>query len=88
MEGLLNFLKNYYVIFIILSVLLIFALIGYIVDKKKKESKVYEAASESKGLNDVNIDTNVYLQDAVNKNINMNSNINMNNTGSNEHSKK
>ena len=34
MEGLLTFLSEYYYIFIILAIILIFAIIGYIVDSK------------------------------------------------------
>lgn len=36
MNGLLNFVINYYIIFIIISAVLILALIGYIADKKTR----------------------------------------------------
>ena len=88
MENFLNFIKNYYIIFLIIAVLMIFALIGYFVDKKNKQSKVYKITQEDEDLSDINIEKNVFLQDAVNKNYNMNSGINMSTTESNEGAEK
>ena len=78
-----EFLKKYYIIFFIIAVLMVFALIGYFVNKKKKQSKVYKIAQEDEDLSDLNINANVSLKDAVNKNFNMNGGINMNTTESN-----
>ena len=78
-----EFLKKYYIIFFVIAGLMVFALIGYFVDKKKKQSKVYKITQESEDLSDINFDANVSLKDAVNKNFNMNGGINMNTTESN-----
>ena len=39
MSGILNFLADYYILFIILSVVLLFALIGFIMGERKKKKK-------------------------------------------------
>ena len=44
MEGLLNSLADHYVLYIIISLLLIFALIGYFVKKKSNTSQPYKIA--------------------------------------------
>ncbi len=45
MDGILNFLADYYILFIILSVILLFALIGFIVGERKKNKAGVQTAS-------------------------------------------
>ena len=80
MESFFNFLRHYYFIFIIVAVLLVFALIGYFVENNRRKSKVYKLEKEKEDLSDLNIDKNLSLNDVVNKNYNMNSGISMDTT--------
>ena len=54
MDNLLNFVSKYYIVFIIISVVLILALIGYIADKKTKEDIIIK---KHKKHNPENIET-------------------------------
>ena len=45
MDNLLNFVSKYYIVFIIISAVLILALIGYIADKKTKEDIIIKKGS-------------------------------------------
>lgn len=73
MEKLLSFLSNYYWVFIIISVILIFALIGYFVNKKKNEGTSYKINDNSfnnqeLNLNRAEINNNISLQEMVKNN--------------------
>ena len=46
MERLLGFLSKWHILFIIISVILIFALIGYFVEKKRHKASPFKIASE------------------------------------------
>ena len=78
MEKFLNFVQNYYIIFIILSIFLIFGIIGYIIDNKRRKSNIYKLENEDIDIENLNIDGNISLKEMVNKSYNMNSGINMN----------
>ena len=45
-EKILDFLANWYVLFIIISLLLIFSLIGYFVTKRRKKNSIFKLSSE------------------------------------------
>lgn len=47
MEGFLNFVINYYVLFLAISIFLIFALIGYFVDVKRRNDATYQSGSNA-----------------------------------------
>ncbi len=73
MEKLLSFLSNYYWAFIIITVILIFALIGYLVNKKKNEEITYKINDNSfnnqeLNLNKTEINNNMSLQEMVKNN--------------------
>lgn len=56
MNGLLNFVINYYIIFIIISAVLILALIGYIADKKTRSDIKIKNKNENLENNEVKIE--------------------------------
>lgn len=47
MEGLFSYFENHYIMFIILTVLMLFALIGYFAKKKYDKEKPYKLADEN-----------------------------------------
>ena len=47
MEGLFNYFESHYIMFIILSVLMLFAVIGYFAKKKSDKEKPYKLADEN-----------------------------------------
>ena len=70
-EKILDFLANWYVIFIIISLLLIFSLIGYFVTKRRKKNSIFKLSSEQNNninIADIPLDNNVSLNEALNKN--------------------
>lgn len=58
MDNLLNFVSKYYIVFIIISVVLILALIGYIADKKTKEDIIIKKHKKHNSENIETIDEN------------------------------
>ena len=70
-EKILDFLANLYVLFIIISLLLIFSLIGYFVTKRRKKNSIFKLSSEQNNninIADIPLDNNVSLNEALNKN--------------------
>lgn len=84
MTKFLDFLADWHILFIILSLVLIFALIGYFVEKKRHKGSPFKIASEQNKIDEFNMDNlkqmsgSVSLTEAVNKNAdikNNNSNV-------------
>lgn len=72
MEGFLNFLVDHYVLFLTISILLVFALIGYFVDVNRRKNNVYKINKpEEINLESLEVQENVALSDALNKNKNV-----------------
>lgn len=70
-EKILDFLANWYVLFIIISLLLIFSLIGYFVTKRRKKNSIFKLSGEQNNninIADIPLDNNVSLNEALNKN--------------------
>ena len=81
----LDFVEQYYIIFIIISVLLIFSLIGYFVKEKNKKTSSFKINNDSndnldiaEDVNNVNIANNIAdnmsINDIINKNVNNSNN--------------
>ena len=89
MTAFLNFLADYHILFIIISIILIFALIGYFVQKRRRKSSPFKITNENEAeelniVNMNNVDNNVSLSDALNKNATIkNNNPNINNVNNN-----
>lgn len=63
----IDFLSNNYLLFIIITVLLLFALIGYFVKNKKNEKTPFKIKnSESDNISNISMDMS--LQDMLNNN--------------------
>ena len=72
MEHIINFISNNYIWFIIITIILVLALIGYLVDIKKDKSMVIssgEMIDEDALKEKVNKVENVGLSEMVNKNM-------------------
>lgn len=67
MDSFLDFLGNYYFIFIILTVFNLFALVGYFVNIKKSKEPEFKIANENTENKEVSVDMNKSLQDIVNE---------------------
>ena len=80
MTKLLDFLADYHVLFIIITIVLIFALIGYFVEQHHHKASPFKIASERNKVEEINVDklksmdTSVSLQDALSKNITIKNN--------------
>ena len=81
MANVLEFLSKYYLIFDLISLFLVFSLIGYFVSRKKEKNSKFKLDSNSttQNINNVNIiqnqiNTNMSLQDLVKENKNVNNN--------------
>ena len=81
----LDFVEQYYIIFIIISVLLIFSLIGYFVNEKNKKRSSFKINNDgndnlniTEDVNNVNIANNIAdnmsINDIINKNVNNSNN--------------
>lgn len=46
MENVINFISNHYVLFLTITIILVFALIGYIYDSKKNKGDLLKASEE------------------------------------------
>ena len=63
----IDFLSNNYLLFIIITVLLLFALVGYFVKNKKSEKTPFKIKnSESDNISNISMDMS--LQDMLNNN--------------------
>ena len=84
MTKLLDFLADYHVLFIIITIVLIFALIGYFVEQHRHKASPFKIASERNKVEEINVDklksmdTRVSLQDALSKNVTIKNNKNNN----------
>jgi hypothetical protein len=80
MSAILEFFGRHNILFIILSILLIFALIGYLMQKKRGLPSPYEVSNkEDDNLTNIsNVAGNVSLQEVVSQNMNMATNNNIN----------
>ena len=69
MNAFLNFVVNYYVLFLVISILLILALIGYFVDNKRAKDTIVKLNNNSNDINleSLNVEENVTLQSALNQ---------------------
>ena len=76
----LDFVEQYYIVFIVISVLLIFSLIGYFVNEKNKKGNKFKVNSKeidnlniTSDTNNVNIANNIAdnmsINDIINKNV-------------------
>lgn len=75
MTSVLGFLEKNYLLFDIIVVFLIFSLIGYISTRKKEKENVFKIDNNENNIGDLSSlqnkdDTNVTLQNMVNKNKN------------------
>lgn len=85
MSGFINFLANNYVILIIITLFLIFALVGYFVEIKRGEGTPFKLDAPKEPeikLEDIHITNNISLQEMVKENAGIKGNtVNSNNTG-------
>ena len=61
MEKILDFLANYYIIFIVITVFLIFSLIGFFIKREREKNKQFKIKDNSTKINinsDINTPTN------------------------------
>ena len=76
----LDFIEQYYILFIVISVILIFSLIGYFVNERNKEGTSFKVNNEthdnlniSNDTNNINIANNIAdnmsINDIINKNV-------------------
>ena len=76
----LDFIEQYYILFIVISVILIFSLIGYFVNEKNKKGTSFKVNNEthdnlniSNDTNNINIANNIAdnmsINDIINKNV-------------------
>lgn len=78
MEQFINFITQHYLLFDIITLFLILALIGYFVNIKKEKNKVFKINNSENEIKDIPINTNMSLQDFVNKNKSVGTNTNNN----------
>lgn len=81
MTSILEFLSDYYLIFDLIIIFLVFALIGYFVSRKKEKDVKFKlgANNMNQNINTANtmpnqMDTNMSLQDLVKENKNIGNN--------------
>ena len=76
----LDFIEQYYILFIVISVILIFSLIGYFVNERNKKgtsfkvnNETYDNLNISNDTNNINIANNIAdnmsINDIINKNV-------------------
>ena len=89
MENIINFISSNYIWFIVITVILLLALIGYLVDLKKDKTTVFDAGEiidENSLKETVEKVENVGLSEMVNKNMIHSDNNNVNNNENNNSS--
>lgn len=83
MTSILEFLSKYYLIFDLISLFLVFSLIGYFVSRKKEKENTFKINNGQnntyQNINDIKdlqpqINTNMSLQDLVKENKSVNNN--------------
>lgn len=87
MTSILDFLADWYILFIIITLILIFALIGYFVEQHRHKASPFKIASERNKVEEINVndlkamDSGVSLSDALSKNATLKNNNNNQNGG-------
>ncbi len=82
MTSFLDFLADWYILIIIITLILIFALIGYFVEQKRHKASPFKIASERNKVEEINVDklktmdSSVSLSDALSKNATIKNNNN------------
>lgn len=72
MQELLNGVIDNYFWFLLVSIILLFALVGYFVDAKRKKNKQYKISQNNEiNLDKIEIKENVALSEMVSKNKNV-----------------
>ena len=73
MDGLLNIIVDYYVLIMTITIILIFALIGYFVDTRRKKNDPYKVKQQEEiNLENLVVNDNMALNEALNKNASAN----------------
>lgn len=71
MDGLLNFIVDNYVWILTVTIILIFAFIGYFVDIRRQKNDPYRIQNQEEiNLENLVVNDNVALNEAINKNAN------------------
>ena len=84
MTSLLDFLADWYILLILISLILVFALIGYFVEQHRRKASPFKIASEKNKVEEINVedlksmDSGVSLSDALIKNATLKNNNNQN----------
>ena len=84
MTSLLDFLADWYILLILISLILVFALIGYFVEQHRHKAFPFKIASEKNKVEEINVedlksmDSGVSLSDALIKNATLKNNNNQN----------
>ncbi len=82
MTTFLNFISDWYILLIVITLILFFALIGYFVERKRRKPSPFKIASDKNDAEQINIEnlksisSNVSLSEALNKNVITNNNQN------------
>ncbi len=79
MASILEFLEKNYLLFDLISLFLVFSLIGYFVSRKKEKDNVFKIDKKEESVNDLSslqsqINTNISLQELVKENKNIGNN--------------
>ena len=84
MTSLLDFLADWYILLILISLILVFALIGYFVEQHRHKASPFKIASEKNKVEEINVedlksmDSGVSLSDTLTKNATLKNNNNQN----------
>ncbi len=86
MEKLLDFLADWYILWIVITLLLLFALVGYFVERKRKKTSPFKINNKKIDIEEEKVDIeslknmsgNLSLADALNKNTIVNNGANNN----------
>lgn len=91
MTEILDFLADWHIVLIIITVVLIFALIGYFVEQHRHKASPFKIASDRNKVEKINVDklktmdSSVSLSDALSKNVTIkNNNPNLNSENQNK----
>ncbi len=86
MTELLNFLAKWHILLIIITLILVFALIGYFVEQHRRKASPFKIAQDKNKMEEISVDklksldNSVSLSDALSKNASIkNENSNPNN---------
>lgn len=79
MASILEFLEKNYLLFDLITLFLVFSLIGYFVSRKKEKDNVFKIDKKEESVNDLSslqsqINTNISLQELVKENKNIGNN--------------